>query len=96
MIFLPGKVSYFTATFPYVVMTILVVAGALLDGASEGVSFYLTGENGFNAANLFEPELWKDAVNSFFIVDTFLLFNKKLYTFILKAGQVLQSIYCLS
>lgn len=32
-----GKISYFTATFPYVMLTILVINGAILDGADEGV-----------------------------------------------------------
>lgn len=63
-----GKVSYFTATFPYVVMTILVVKGALLDGAGDGVSYYLRGDGGFDAKKMLEPALWKDAVNTLFFV----------------------------
>ncbi|XP_035826073.1 sodium- and chloride-dependent glycine transporter 1 [Aplysia californica] len=37
-----GKVVYFTATFPYVLLTILLVRSAMLDGAYEGVIYYLT------------------------------------------------------
>lgn len=35
------QVVYFTATFPYVVLFILMIRGATLDGSLEGVIFYL-------------------------------------------------------
>ena len=36
------EVSYVTATFPYVILTALVIKGALLEGADKGVEFYVS------------------------------------------------------
>ncbi|XP_059144574.1 sodium- and chloride-dependent glycine transporter 1-like [Physella acuta] len=39
-----GKVVYFTATFPYVILLILLVRGALLEGAGDGAAFFIVPE----------------------------------------------------
>ena len=55
-----GKISYFTATFPYIMLSILVIRGALLDGIYIGVYNYVAN---FDVNAFAEPDLWKDAVN---------------------------------
>lgn len=48
-----GKVVYFTATFPYVVILVLLIYGATLDGARDGIEFYMTP----NFTKLGSPEV---------------------------------------
>lgn len=57
-----GKVMYFTATSPYVFMTILLIRGATLPGAKDGVIYYLKP----NATRLRDIQTWVDAGTQIF------------------------------
>uniref|UniRef100_A0A8C1JMF3 Transporter n=1 Tax=Cyprinus carpio TaxID=7962 RepID=A0A8C1JMF3_CYPCA len=52
-----GKVVYFTATFPYVMLLVLLIRGMTLPGALQGIVFYLYPE----PARLFDPQVWLEA-----------------------------------
>uniref|UniRef100_A0A672Z3E1 Transporter n=1 Tax=Sphaeramia orbicularis TaxID=375764 RepID=A0A672Z3E1_9TELE len=52
-----GKVVYFTATFPYVMMTALLIRGLTLPGAMDGIWFYLSPD----PTRLTDPQVWMDA-----------------------------------
>ncbi|XP_018495582.1 sodium- and chloride-dependent glycine transporter 2 [Galendromus occidentalis] len=57
-----GKVVYFTATFPYVVLTILLVKGVTLDGASRGLEYFLVPDFG----KLTSLTIWRRAAEQLF------------------------------
>ncbi|XP_055244573.1 sodium-dependent serotonin transporter isoform X1 [Gorilla gorilla gorilla] len=57
-----GKVVWVTATFPYIILSVLLVRGATLPGAWRGVLFYLKP----NWQKLLETGVWIDAAAQIF------------------------------
>ena len=57
-----GKVVYFTSLFPYFVFFILFARAISLDGASDGISWYLTPKPEF----MLKAEVWEKAATQIF------------------------------
>lgn len=57
-----GKVMYITATSPYLFMLALLIRNSLLDGAIEGVKFYVTPD----ISKLADMQVWVDAGTQIF------------------------------
>uniref|UniRef100_A0A8C8SAC5 Transporter n=1 Tax=Pelusios castaneus TaxID=367368 RepID=A0A8C8SAC5_9SAUR len=57
-----GKVVYFTATFPYFVIIVLIIRGATLEGSIDGIRFYLTSD----WSRLQSAQVWNDAASQIF------------------------------
>lgn len=57
-----GKAAYFLAIFPYVVMTVLLVRAVTLDGAVNGILFFITPK----WSSLLQPNVWYAAITQCF------------------------------
>ncbi|XP_019719853.1 sodium-dependent proline transporter [Hippocampus comes] len=57
-----GKVVYVTATFPYLVLIVLIIRGATLEGSLQGIAFYLMPD----WRRLSSAQVWNDAASQIF------------------------------
>ncbi|OWF50839.1 sodium-dependent noradrenaline transporter-like [Mizuhopecten yessoensis] len=57
-----GKVVWFTATIPYLILTILLIRGSLLPGAGDGIKYFVTP----NVSRLGDVQVWIDAAVQIF------------------------------
>ena len=54
-----GKIALFTATSPYILLVILMLRGFTLDGAYDGIAYFLTPD----MSKIFHLEVWTDAAS---------------------------------
>ncbi|KAM3911110.1 sodium- and chloride-dependent neutral and basic amino acid transporter B(0+)-like [Leptodactylus fuscus] len=59
-----GKVVYFTAVFPYLVLIILLVRGVTLEGARDGIEYFIGQQSDITKLN--NGEVWRDAATQIF------------------------------
>ncbi|KAM8741501.1 sodium- and chloride-dependent GABA transporter 2-like [Acanthopagrus schlegelii] len=57
-----GKAAYFTATFPYAMLLVLLIRGVTLPGAMDGIIYYLYPD----ISRLSDPQVWMDAGTQIF------------------------------
>ncbi|XP_073506413.1 sodium- and chloride-dependent GABA transporter 2-like [Phyllobates terribilis] len=57
-----GKVVYITATFPYLMLVVLLIRGVSLPGSLQGIQFYLYPD----LSRLQDPQVWMDAGTQIF------------------------------
>lgn len=57
-----GKIVYFTATFPYFILTALLIRVLTLDGAIDGIWYFITPQ----WQRLQSPGVWADASSQVF------------------------------
>jgi solute carrier family 6 amino acid transporter-like protein 5/7/9/14 len=58
-----GKVSYFLAVFPYIIMIILLIRSATLEGAIDGMLYFIKPQWG----KIFEAKVWYAAICQVFV-----------------------------
>nr|XP_046267391.1 sodium- and chloride-dependent GABA transporter 2-like isoform X1 [Scatophagus argus] len=57
-----GKAAYITATFPFIMLLILLIRGVTLPGALDGIIYYLYPD----ISRLSDPQVWMDAGTQIF------------------------------